>query len=343
VVTVQPQAVPLTFEFSGQVVPYRRVEVRSRVDGVIIERPFAEGALVKQGQLLYRLDRVRYEAAYQSAQARLENAKRTLERLEPLVAQHAVAQQDVDNARAASAAAQAGLDQAKKDFDDTEIRAEIEGRVGRTRLEVGARVTGPGDMLTTIDRLDPVYVTFRPSSDQIATWEADPASRALMQPGSALVVQASTSDGATPLTGKLDFVAPSLDAATGTREMRATFVNPDHALVPGQFARVRLEGFTRASAIAVPLRAVQSALGRQFVLVVGPGDTAQARDIKPGPWSGDRWIIDGGLKAGDRVIVDGVQKVGPGRPVHPVALGDSTAAVGAPGRSGAPARAGNGK
>ena len=312
----------------------------STTDGIILERPFAEGALVKQGQVLYRLDRIRPEAAYQSASARLVTAKRALERLEPLLEQHAVAQQDVDNARAAAAAAQAALDQAKKDMDDTQVKAEIEGRVGRTRLEVGARVTGSADLLTTIDRLDPVYVTFRPSSDQLLAWQADSASRALIQAGSALVIHAMSA-GAAAHDGKLDYVAPASDAATGTQELRATFANPDHALMPGQFVRVRVEGFTRFGAFAVPLRAVQSALGRQFVLIAGPGDTAQARDIKPGPWSGNRWIIDSGLKPGDRVIVDGVQKVGPGRAVHPVPLGDSTVAP-APARAGAPAaRAGN--
>ena len=340
IVTVQPEDLPLKYEFSGQVVAYRRVEVRARVDGVITERPFTEGSLVHPGQLLYRLDRVRYEAAYQSAVAGLETAKKTLARLDSLVAQHAVAQQDVDNAQAAAAAAQAHLDQAKKDFDDTEVRAEIEGRVGRTRLEVGARVTGPGDVLTTIDRLDPAYVTFRPASDQFAAWDADPVAHALIQPGSPLIVQAATSDSGAPRTGKLDFVAPSVDPATGTIEMRATFPNTDRSLTPGQFVRVTLVGFAQHGALAVPLRAVQTALGRQFVYVVGKGDTVSARDVTPGPWSGQRWIIAAGLKAGDRVIVDGVQKVGPGRPVHPLALGDSAAA----GRAGgAPASGGRGR
>ena len=93
-------------------------------------------------------------------------------------------------------------------------------------------------------------------------------------------------------------MAPSLDAATGTQEFRALFRNPDRLLVPGQFVRVRLTGFTRDSALAVPQRAVQQALGRQFVYVVGKGDTVAARDVQPGPWSGNLWIIDKGLNAG---------------------------------------------
>lgn len=327
VVEVRPGTVSQTYEFTGEVVSYRRVEVRGRVEGVIESRPFTEGTVVQSGQLLYRLDRVRYDAAYRSALARFENAKRTLDRLEPLLAQHAVAQQEVDNARSAYESAQAASQQAKKDLDDTDVRAEMTGRVGRTLLDVGARVTGPADLLTTIDRLDPVYVTFRPSSEQLIAWHQDPAARALIKQGSPLVVQVALADGTVlPRVGRLDFVAPALDVSTGTQEFRAVFDNADRVFMPGQFVRVRLSGFTRDSALAVPLRAVQSGLGRQFVYVVGPGDTAVARDIQAGSWSAGLWIIERGLHPGDRVIVDGVQKVMPGRTVRPVPLADSSVA-----------------
>ncbi|HYK82780.1 MAG TPA: efflux RND transporter periplasmic adaptor subunit [Gemmatimonadales bacterium] len=327
IVVVRPETVPESYEFPAEVEPYRRVEVRARVDGLILARSFTEGAMVAPGEVLYRLDQVRYEAAYRGAAARCDNAKQTLARLEPLLAQNAVAQQDVDNARSEYATAQAALDQAKKDLDDTDVRAEIPGRVGRTRLDVGARVTGPADLLTTIDRVDPVYVTFRPSAQQLLDWQEHPRSRALVQAGSPLEVQVVLPDGALlPRSGRIDFLAPSLDSATGTQEFRAVFLNPDRLLMPGQFVRVRLVGFARDSALAVPQRAVQTGLGRQFVYVVGPGDTVVARDVQPGPWSGTRWIIDHGLVAGDRVIVDGIQKVAPGRPVHPTPLADTTTA-----------------
>jgi membrane fusion protein (multidrug efflux system) len=305
------------------------VEVRARVEGVIQERPFTEGTVVQAAQLLYRLDRVRYDAAYHSVLARFENAKRTLDRIEPLLAQHAIAQQEVDNARSEYEASQAALQQAKKDLDDTDVRAEMDGRVGRTLLDVGARVTGPADLLTTIDRLDPVYVTFRPSSEQLIAWHQDPRARALIKQGSPLAVQIVLPGGsALARVGRLDFVAPALDAGTGTQEFRAVFENADRLFMPGQFVRVRLAGFARDSALAVPLRAVQSGLGRQFVYVVGAGDTAVVRDVHPGPWSAGLWIIDKGLQPGDRVIVDGTQKVMPGRPVRPVPLADSSAGLG---------------
>jgi membrane fusion protein (multidrug efflux system) len=334
VVTVEPRTVPQAFEFPGQVRAYRSVQVRSRVDGVILERPFTEGMIVRPGQVLYRLDKVRYRAAYDAAQARHENAKATYERLAPLAEQNAVAQQDVDNARAAAVAAQAALDEARKDLEDTEIKAEIGGQVGRTLMEVGARVTGSADVLTTIDRLDPVYVSFQPSLQQLLEWRENPSWRSLIKPESKLAVRVVLPDSSLlPTVGQLDFVAPALDAATGTQEFRAVFPNPDRLLVPGAFVRVRLVGFQRDSAIAVPQRAVQTGLGRQFLYVVGPGDTVRMRDIQTGPWSDGDWIIERGLSTGDRVIVDGSQKVAPGQPARPVPLADSTGSE--PGERGA--------
>jgi membrane fusion protein (multidrug efflux system) len=338
VVTVAPSTIHEAYEFVGQVSPYRRVEVRSRVDGIITERPFTEGAFVAKGQVLYRLDQVRYEAAYRSAVARLENAKRTVARLEPLIPRRAVAQQDVDNARSGLEASQAAADAARKDLDDTVIRAEIAGQVGRTRLELGARVSGPGDLLTTIDELNPVYVTFHPSSQQLLAWQRDPQSRALLAAGArsvsngngganGIAVRVVLPDGSElPRVGRINFMAPSLDSASGTQEFRAQFSNADRRLLPGQFVRVRLEGFERPNALAVPLRAVQQGLGRQFVYVVGVGDTVTARDVSPGQWSGNLWIIESGLAAGDRVVVDGIQKVAPGRVVKPVPATDSSSA-----------------
>lgn len=338
IITVAPATIREAYEFVGQVSPYRRVEVRSRVDGIITERPFREGTFVTKGQVLYRLDQVRYEAAYRSAVARLENAKRTVARLEPLIPRRAVAQQDVDNARSELEASQAAADAAKKDLDDTVIRAEIAGQVGRARLELGARVSGPSDLLTTIDELNPVYVTFHPSSQQLLAWQQDPQSRALIAAGArsvstgggganGIAVRVVLPDGSElPRVGRINFMAPSLDSASGTQEFRAQFTNADRRLLPGQFVRVRLEGFQRANALAVPQRAVQQGLGRQYVYVVGAGDTVTARDVSPGQWSGNLWVIESGLAAGDRVVVDGIQKIAPGRVVKPVPAADSASA-----------------
>lgn len=322
VITLSPSSVPTSYEFSAEVQPYRRIEVRARIDGIIEKREFTEGQQVKAGQVLYRLDQVRTGAALQAAEARAENAKRTFDRLEPLLKENAVAQQDVDNARAELRLANAALAQARKDYDDSVVRAEISGRVGRTNLDVGARVTGPADLLTTIDVIDPVYVSFRPSTQQVLEWKQDPATSKLIRPGSGLEVEVVLPDGTVlPRTAKLDYVAPALDPTTGTQEFRARFANSDHLLMPGQFVRARLTGFTHPNAITVPQTAVQQSMGRQSVYVVTSGDSVAARDVKLGEWSGEQWIVDSGLVAGDRVIVDNLQKLRPGMVVKPQAGG----------------------
>src|SRR6266568_3184916 len=160
VVTVAPETVAARYEYVGQAEASRSVEVRSQVTGVIVARPYAEGTDVAKGALLFRIDPTTYEAAYRSAQARLANAQRTLARLKPLLAARAVAQKDVDDAQAA-------FDQAKKDYDDTFVRAEIAGRAGRALMELGARITGPGDLLTTVEQVDPIYVNFSPSDQDV--------------------------------------------------------------------------------------------------------------------------------------------------------------------------------
>jgi membrane fusion protein, multidrug efflux system len=339
VVTVEPRTVDQLYEFVGNVSASKRVEVRARVDGVILARPFTEGQAVTAGQLLYRIDPTTYDADWRGAkarlteaQARLANAEANAARYQSLLADHAVARQDYDNAetevkqaRAAVEDAQATIDRTRKDLNDTEVRAELAGRVGRTNLEVGARVRGTDDVLTTIDVLDPIYVTFQPSAQQLLAWHRDPRASRMLRPGGAVRVQAVLPDGSTaPTEGRIGFIDPVLDPSTGTQTFRAEFRNPNRLLLPGQFVRVRLLGLMRDSAILVPQRAVLQQLGRQVVYVVGAGDTVQARDVTATGWSGDQWLIDHGLAPGDRVVVDGVQKTGPGRVVRPVPLADTT-------------------
>jgi membrane fusion protein (multidrug efflux system) len=344
VVALVPRTVPTDYEFVGNVQASRRVAVRASVTGVIVERPFTEGAAVRAGQVLYRIDPTTYDAEWRGAkarlaqsEARLANAERNEARLRPLLADNAVARQDVDDAeaellqaRAAVEDARASVDQARKHLDDTTVRAELSGRVGRAQLELGARVTGSDDILTTIDVVDPVYVTFDPSAAQLLAWRRDPVASRLVVPGSPLKVKLTLPDGIEfPRTGRLGYIDPVLDPATGTQQFRAEFSNADHLLVPGQFVRAHLVGLERKDALVVPQRAVLQQLGRQVVYVVAAGDTVRPHDVQATAWSGDQWLIESGLAAGDRVIVDGLQKTGPGRVVRPVALADSA-------RSGSP-------
>ena len=344
VLTVAPETVSARFEFVGQAAASRRVEVRPQVAGVIVARPYAEGTDVPKGALLFRIDSTTYDAAYRSALAQLAdatarsaNAERNQARLRALLGSRAVAQKDVDDAetaydqaRAAVQAAQAAVDRAKKEYDDTFIRAEISGRAGRALLDMGARVTGPSDLLTSVEQVDPIYVNFSPSDQEVLRWRRDIATRRLLMPRRVLPVQVTLADGSIlPDTGQLNFVDLALQPTTGTLSLRAEFRNPRHVLLPGQFVRLHFVGLKRPDAILVPQRAVQRGLAGAFVYVVGDSNRVTARDVVATSWDRDGWLIEQGLRAGDRVVVDGVQKVAPGHPATPVAYRvatDSTAA-----------------
>ena len=320
VLTVAPETVAARYEYVGQAEASRSVEVRSQVTGVIVARPYQEGTDVPAGALLFRIDPTTYEAAYRSAEARLANAQRNLARLQPLLAARAVAQRDVDDAQTALDEAQAARDQAKKQYDDTFVRAEISGRAGRALMQLGARVTGPGDLLTTVEQVDPIYVNFSPSDEDLLGWRRAIAAGRLEMPRRALTVQVTLADASLfPGTGTLNFADLALQPGTGTLGLRAELRNPQHVIVPGQFVRVHLLGLKRPDAVLLPQRAVQQSLGGAFVYVVNDSNVVAARPVATAAWDGNAWLIDQGLAAGDRVIVDGVQKAVPGQPVKPVA------------------------
>ena len=345
ILTVQRQTIPAENEWVAQAASSNSAQVRAQVSGVIVARSFVEGTDVRKGAVLYRIDPRTYAANYESAKARLAeseaqlaNAERTLNRLKPLLAERAAAQQDVDNAqasydqaRAAVLDAKAAVDAAKKSYDDTFVRAEVGGRVGRTLMDVGSVTSGSADLLTTIDQVDPIYVYFNPSDQDVLQWRRDVAAKRLELPGGVLDVQATLSDGSVfGQTGKLDFVSLTLQQNTGALQLRAEFPNPQHTLLPGQFARVHLLGLKRNDAILVPQRAVQQGLTGPFVYLLADSNQVTARNVGATAWQGTQWIIDDGLKPGDKVIVDGAQKIIPNAPVRPVAYhpeSDSTLAA----------------
>ena len=199
-----------------------------------------------------------------------------------------MAQKDVDDARTAVEEAQAAvLDaeaavrSAKKNYDDSFVRAQIDGRAGRALMELGALASGPTDLLTTVEQVDPIYVLFSPSDQQVLTWRRDIATKRLIIPPGVLDVQATFSDGSVfGHKGKLNFVDLALQPSTGALQLRAEFRNPEHTLLPGQFVRAQVLGAKRPGAILVPQRAVQQGLNGAFVYVLEP-ETRSSRGMSP--------------------------------------------------------------
>ena len=351
--TVTPADVPVEFEYVAQTAGSREVEIRARVAGILLKRNYTEGANVKAGQSLFTLDTAPYlataakaEADMASAEARLAQSQRQAVRLKPLIEAKAVSQKDYDDAtsgeQVANAdlkAARARLTEARLNLSYARVEAPLNGVASRSLKSEGALISGPEVLLTTVTQVNPMFVNFGvPDADQLKLKRDIEAGQIRLPADGRFDVQVKLSDGSVyAKTGKLDFSDVRINPATGTSDARAELPNPDQALRPGQFVRVRLLGATRANAVRVPQRAVLEGPQGKFVYVVVPGDKggdkADMRVIDAGEWSGDSWVVRSGLKAGDRVITDGVMKIGPGAPVS---LAPPAPPPGAPGAAGTP-------
>lgn len=332
-ITVSPTPVAKLIELPGRVAPVRTAEVRARVDGIVEQRLYAEGSDVGRGTSLFRIDSRPLRAALdvqlaslRRAQAEADNASREVNRYAPLVSRDAISKQEFDaararleRARADVGSAQAQVRQARLTLNYTTVSAPISGRAGRAEVTEGALASqSAGTLLTRIEQLDPVYVNFTQSSEELMRLrdEAPGAGTGL----SRTVTVLQNNGSAYGQTGTLNFLDQSVDPTTGSVGLRATFRNPGRLLLPGQFVRVRIQGGVDLNGITVPQRAVQISQQGASVMVLAPGNIATARPIKVGRLEGDSWVVLEGLKRGDRVIVDGLQKVMPGAKVAPVAL-----------------------
>ncbi len=342
VATAVAQTVPDESEFIGQAESSRPVEIRSQVTGVIKQKFFQEGREVKKGDRLYQIDPVPFQASFLSAkakvaqaEARLAQAKQNIDRLRPLLKDQAVSQKEVDDAAAEELAAQAALEgargeltKAQFDLDNTLIVAPISGLIERTRVYEGRLVSAQSDLLTIIHQVDPIYVTVNAPESYFLQRRRELAEKKEKQPNLYQLRGVITfTDGTTyPHEGVLDFADVVYHADTGSRQGRFVFPNPERILLPGQFLKVRVKGYTKSGAILIPQRAVQQGPRGSMVYVVGADNKVEARDIQASAWRGDQWLIESGLKAGEQVVVDGIQRVMPGAPVKPVPV----AAAGAP-------------
>jgi len=334
-------------EFSGRLEAVERVDVRSRVAGAVRAVHFREGALVKQGDLLVTIDPAPYaaevdraQAQVASAQARSAYTRSELERARRLWSEQAIAQRELDErvnagleAEASLRAAQAALQSARLNLSYTQVRAPVAGRVGRIEITVGNLVSaGPGaPVLTNLVSVSPIYASFDADEQVIA--------RALRDLGDAgspvrgglerIPVQMGTAlaDG-TPHVGRLQLIDNQVDARSGTVRVRAAFDNRDGALMPGQFARIRMGQARADTALLVSERAVGTDQNKRYVLVVDGDNKAQYREVTlGGPVDGLR-VVTSGLKAGERIVVNGLQHIRPGAVVAPQAV--EMQAVGAP-------------
>lgn len=336
VATIAQSEVTTWDEFSGRLEAIERVDVRSRVAGAIKATHFREGALVRAGDLLITIDPAPYAAEYEraqaqvaAAQARVSHAKSEYERSTRLWEERAIAQRELDEranglreAEANLRAAQAALQSARLNLDYTQVRAPVAGRVGRLEVTVGNLVAaGPGaPVLTTLVSISPIYASF--DADEQVVARALKELRGDGRGGSAnlerIPVQMGTSATAdTPFKGTLQLVDNQVDARSGTVRVRAVFDNKDGALLPGQFARVRMGQARTSPALLVNERAVGTDQSKKFVLVVDGDNKAAYREVTLGASVDGLRVVRAGLAPGERVVVNGLQRIRPGALVAP--------------------------
>ncbi|NNV19096.1 MULTISPECIES: efflux RND transporter periplasmic adaptor subunit [Brucella] len=333
VIQLQGRAMPVMSELPGRVAATRISEVRARVSGILQERVFQQGTLVNEGDVLFKIDPRLFHVRVASAEAALQRAKAThanarvqLERQKTLREKNISSGVDYDTAAVAVAqadadvaSAEAALDEAKINLEYTEVRAPITGVIGAALATEGALVTADGTQsLALIQQIDPVYVDFTQSAQELLALKRAVSEGALASPapGEAKVELVFDDGSLYPASGSLLFASANVDATTGQVTLRAEFPNPDGNLLPGMYVRVHIEQAVRQGAIVVPQRAVtRTQDGKPQVYVVGQDGTAEARDVQLGQAQGNEWVVESGLKEGETAIVDGVQKVQPGAKV----------------------------
>jgi len=328
VAVVEPRQASLWDEFSGRLEAVDRVEIRPRVAGAILATNFTEGALVKAGDVLFKIDPAPYAAEVDKAVAQLEAAKARaafaaseLERGAQLVGNAVVTRRDYDQrdngnreAIANVKAAEATLQTAKLNLDYTEVRAPVDGRVGRIEVTVGNLVAAgsASPALTSLVSVNPIYASFDADEEVVLQAINSIADASGKRGNLDRIPVEMTVSGGTSAKGHIQLIDNQVNGQSGTIRVRAVFKNDDGRLIPGQFARVRMGQPKQQTLVLVDERAIGTDQDKKFVMVVGDDDRAAYRAVTLGGNVDGLRIVTSGLKAGDRVVVNGLQRVRPG-------------------------------
>ena len=321
---VAKTTVPVYLDYVGTTEAVRQVTLQAKVSGYILSRGAIDGADVKEGDTLYKIDSADYQAALDQVRAKQQGdmallgyAKASQKRNADLSAQGVVAKDTNDEKTGLLGQAQgtlaedaAAIRTAQLNLGYTDIKAPFEGRLGKSLVHEGALITPQQTELNTLVQLSPIYATFNPTEADLALIEKY---RAVGD----LTIDLFVGHEATArYSGKLTFLDNAVDRTTGTITARATIDNPMKELLPGQFVKVRVHLTDQPDALLVPQVALNSSQLGQFVYVIGEKGTAEQRFIETGATIGDRIVINKGLKDGDKVITGNLQKLGPGSPVQ---------------------------
>jgi RND family efflux transporter MFP subunit len=339
VTVATPVQRPITryLEVTGSAAAVNSADLVARVPGFVQDISYSDGALVKQGTLLFTIEPEPYEvklqqaqAAEAGAQATLKQAQSDFDRQARLVTTQAVSQSTYDQALANRDSAQSNFLQAQANTrlaalnnDYAHVKAPFDGLVAARQVSVGEFVGGTATptVLATIVQADPIYVNFNVSEQDVLRLRAEMARRGMTRDDLKKVpveVGLQTETGY-PHAGTFDYAAPTVNSSTGTLAARAVFANLERVLLPGYFVRVRIPVERQPSALLVPDVALGSDQGGRYVLVINKDDVVEQRKVGIGPLVDELRVIDTGLKADDRVVVAGVLRAVPGQKVDPQA------------------------
>lgn len=328
--------VPLTTEMVGETAGYREIEVRSRVNGILLERTYVEGQPVTAGQELFLIDPAPYKVALEQAkgalaqeQARFNKARADRDRIIPLFKRQVVSRKDYDDtianyeaAIASRQAAQAKVKEAELNLSYTQVTAPIDGMASKSSQSEGSLIStnANSSLLTTITQYNPLYVNFSYSEQDRLNFETS-VRKGLIEAKDTTNwrTHIRLADGSVyPQAGKLNFSDNRVDPQTGTIRARAIFDNKEGVLLPGQFVRLTIDLGIRKNAIVVPARAIVQSQADRMVMVVDSDDKVVPRPVRLGPAIAEGVLIESGLDAGERYIVEGQMKARPGSIVKPV-------------------------
>lgn len=340
-ITLRTQAVDTRIELPGRTSAYKVAEIRPQVSGIITERLFKEGSLVKEGQQLYQIDPAPFKAAYnsaladvQKARANLKSVKAKKQRYQELVKIDAISKQEYDDIQASLSQAQADISiaqaaaaRAKINVDYTKVYAPIDGRIGKSNVTKGALVTaGQAQAIATITQLDPMYVDMTQSSDELMKLRQSVKDYENVS----VTLTLGESGGKYAEEGKLQFHDVTVEPTTGSVQLRALFPNTEGILMPGLFVRAHL-AVDQAQAILVPqAAAMRQPDGSLTVWKLDAENKAQPAPINASAAQDGHWVVSSGVSDGDVIVTEGLMMLKPGVPVKPVLDGeDATASAGA--------------
>ena len=324
----------LNIEYMGQVAGSREVEVRARVGGILLRRNYTEGKYVRQGELMFEIDPEPFKATLEQAkgalaqtEAKLAKARRDLARNQKLIVDGVISRKDYDDAKTDSEtteadvrAAKAKVREAELNLGYTKVTAPISGMTSKETRSEGSLIssTSEASLLTTMTRVDPVYVNFSiPGSDALRYRKGRAEGKMFFSKGADYGVNLLLPDGTLyKQTGAINFLDAQVESTTGVVKARAELPNPDGELMPGQFVRVKLGGLMLKNAMLIPQRCVLQTQQGPIVWVVDESGVVQPRPLTLGVQSGSDYLVEQGLNPGEQVVVEGVIKVRPGMNVR---------------------------